>query len=86
MSGKPAPTGVGRYLGCSCKHNATKHRHASCTGRDSYNCPCACPSFELSQECAEFLQPDEVAPMRAYLSARGFEVGPNADLLCRYTR
>lgn len=82
---------TGRWLTCSCGHNAAEHRAATsrgkprCTGLDSYSCPCGCPSFELSQEGAEFLLPGELQPALAYLAARGFEVGVHVDLLCRYT-
>lgn len=82
---------MGHWLACSCRHDAAEHYAATarnkprCAGLDSYNCPCRCPSFELSQEGAESLLPDELQPALAYLAAHGFEVGMHADLLCRYT-
>lgn len=85
-----APDGeVGRFLSCSCGHNAARHRAGrtpGCTGLDSYACPCSCPSFELSQGCAETMLPAELHQSLAYLTERGLDVGPHADLLCRFTQ
>lgn len=78
-------TDVCHSLDCTCRHTATQHARKRCNGLDSYQCPCACPSFELSQECAEMLQPEEVTSALAYLAKHGFAVGPNADLIGRYT-
>lgn len=33
---------------CTCFHDSTEHVRGTgrCKGTDSYDCPCACPSFE----------------------------------------
>jgi len=37
---------------CECGHREDEHVNADgrCMGTDSYDCPCDCPSFELSHE------------------------------------
>lgn len=50
-----------RHAACSCGQTLGEHLDATgrCLGVDSYGQPCACPSFELSQECAEALKRGE---------------------------
>lgn len=51
------------HAGCSCNHERARHLGQPgavwCGGLDSYDRPCTCPSFELSQECREALERGE---------------------------
>lgn len=55
------PVELPRHAACSCGQEFGEHLDGTgrCLGVDSYGQPCACPSFELSQECREALERGE---------------------------
>lgn len=47
--------------GCTCRHSVEAHLHRTgrCGGKDSYDLPCACPSFEIDKEALQLFRPDD---------------------------